>query len=125
MPECATLSMNPKEVTGINSKGIKTWLSWLGALKATKIEMTECPVALVKAFNSVFGALPAKIHLKSFYVPFYSDDLDEERHLLYTEGVNYKDGKVTSHIDPKTALGPTFALDAHPTYFKVIDPPKG
>lgn len=82
------------EVTSINSCGIREWIRWIMPHISASIIYRNCPKIIVDQINMVDGFLPNSGMVESFYVPYYSDDTDEEKHILFTYGKEYTENGI-------------------------------
>lgn len=74
-------------VSAINSIGIRAWIRWFSSLgSGVSLEFIRCPKALVMQMNMVEGFLPANSQVKSMQVPFYCEDCDEEKDVMFEVG---------------------------------------
>lgn len=71
------------EVERINSCGVRDWVNWLNALEAkgSEIVLVECSPAIVAQINLV-NNFTGQGSVKSFYVPYFCPECDEEKVLL-------------------------------------------
>jgi len=71
------------EVERINSCGVRDWVNWLGKLESqsTRAVLVECSPAIVAQINLVNNFTGTGV-VKSFYVPYFCPDCDEEKVLL-------------------------------------------
>lgn len=71
------------EVERINSCGVRDWVNWLSQIETnnTKVVLVECSPAIVAQINLVNNFTGAGI-VKSFYVPYFCPECDEEKVLL-------------------------------------------
>ena len=71
------------EVERINSCGVRDWVNWLGKLETqrTRIVLVSCSPAIVAQINLVNNFTGAGT-VKSFYVPYFCPDCDQEKLLL-------------------------------------------
>jgi anti-anti-sigma regulatory factor len=71
------------EVERINSCGVRDWVNWLNALEAkgAEIVLVECSPAIVAQINLV-NNFTGNGSVKSFYVPYFCPECDEEKVLL-------------------------------------------
>lgn len=71
------------EVERINSCGVRDWVNWLSQIEAnnTKVVLVECSPAIVAQINLVNNFTGSGI-VKSFYVPYFCPECDEEKVLL-------------------------------------------
>lgn len=71
------------EVERINSCGVRDWVNWLNALEAKggEIVLVECSPAIVAQINLV-NNFTGNGSVKSFYVPYFCPECDDEKVLL-------------------------------------------
>jgi hypothetical protein len=86
-----TLIFDFAEVTSINSCGIREWIRWIMPVATKSIIYRNCPKIIVDQINMVDGFLPNSGMVESFYVPYYSEDTGEEKHILFSFGKEYTD----------------------------------
>ncbi|HLU66537.1 MAG TPA: STAS domain-containing protein [Kofleriaceae bacterium] len=79
----ATVVIDLGEVERINSCGVRDWVNWLGRVEAKNIEvvLVECSPAIVAQINLVNNFTGNGV-VKSFYVPYFCPECDEEKVLL-------------------------------------------
>lgn len=114
-----------KDVNLINSYGIKNWCKWVIEHKEVPaISLEHCPFVFVKNFASIRGFLGDNMTVRSFYVPFYSDETHESQNILMTVGKDFTpDGfyKIPKAFDSK---GKEMEIDVDQlTYFKFLKKP--
>ncbi|HTJ44969.1 MAG TPA: hypothetical protein VL463_22835, partial [Kofleriaceae bacterium] len=75
------------EIERINSCGVRDWVNWLGKLEGnnTKVVLVECSPAIVAQINLVNNFTGSGV-VKSFYVPYFCPECDEEKVLLVEAG---------------------------------------
>jgi anti-anti-sigma regulatory factor len=71
------------EIERINSCGVRDWVNWLSKLenKGTRSVLVECSPAIVAQINLVNNFTGNGV-VKSFYVPYFCPECDEEKVLL-------------------------------------------
>lgn len=71
------------EIERINSCGVRDWVNWLGKLEGngTRSVLVECSPAIVAQINLVNNFTGTGV-VKSFYVPYFCPECDEEKVLL-------------------------------------------
>jgi anti-anti-sigma regulatory factor len=71
------------EIERINSCGVRDWVNWLSKLesKGTQSVLVECSPAIVAQINLVNNFTGSGV-VKSFYVPYFCSECDEEKVLL-------------------------------------------
>lgn len=107
-------------IKSINSCGIREWINWISSAQGSVV-YDKCPKIIVDQVNMVQGFLPASGKLNSFYVPYYSEDSDEEKVVLFREGHEYTsqgDLKPPAVVDSKGAEMEMDIIEAK--YFKFL-----
>ena len=71
------------EIERINSCGVRDWVNWLGKLEnqRTRVVLVSCSPAIVAQINLVNNFTGAGT-VKSFFVPYFCPDCDQEKLLL-------------------------------------------
>jgi anti-anti-sigma factor len=71
------------EVERINSCGVRDWVNWLSQIETNnaKVVLVECSPAIVAQINLV-NNFTGSGSVKSFYVPYFCPECDEEKVLL-------------------------------------------
>lgn len=71
------------EIERINSCGVRDWVNWLGTVEKnnTNCVLVECSPAIVAQINLV-NNFTGNGAVKSFYVPYFCPECDEEKVLL-------------------------------------------
>jgi anti-anti-sigma regulatory factor len=81
----STVIIDLGEVERINSCGVRDWVNWLGKVEGgrsnTEIVLVECSPAIVAQINLVNNFTGSGV-VKSFYVPYFCPECDEEKVLL-------------------------------------------
>src|SRR5688572_6381314 len=67
------------DVERINSCGTRDWVNWIAQLEARGVQpvLVECSPAIVAQLNLVKNFSGSAV-VKSFYVPYYCSECDEE-----------------------------------------------
>src|SRR5580765_5172789 len=78
-----TAVIDVSEIERINSCGVRDWVNWLGKAEkgGAKIVLVECSPAIVAQINLVNNFTGNGV-VKSFYVPYFCPECDEEKVLL-------------------------------------------
>ncbi len=78
-----TVVIDLGEVDRINSCGVRDWVNWLGRVEARNVDvvLVECSPAIVAQINLVNNFTGSGV-VKSFYVPYFCPECDEEKVLL-------------------------------------------
>ncbi len=89
-----TLFVQMAEVKYINSYGLSVWKKWMDEkVSVKKIILDSVPVVFIKQLQTFHNLISSNTEIKSFYVPFYSDELEEQKEVLLKEGIDYQQGK--------------------------------
>lgn len=78
-----TIVFDFKEVSSINSCGIRDWISFISPL-SQKIVYRNCPKIIIEQMNMVKGFLPEGSSIESFYAPFFCESCENEELVLLT-----------------------------------------
>jgi len=78
-----TAVIDVSEIERINSCGVRDWVNWLGKVEknGAKVILVECSPAIVAQINLVNNFTGNGV-VKSFYVPYFCPECDEEKVLL-------------------------------------------
>jgi len=97
----ADVVIDLQNVSSINSVGIRAWIMWFGNYQETHFNFVHCPKALVMQMNMVEGFLPGKSDVLSLEVPFFCEDCDEEKDVMFHVGkeINLENGQVKLTYD--------------------------
>ena len=117
----AKVIVDTGSVKSINSCGIREWIKWIGTAGDVGVEYFECPKIIVDQINMVQGFLPKKGRVQSFFVPFYSEALDQEKNVLFVHGKEYSDEGLVSTPEIKDEEGNEMEMDVvEAKYFKFL-----
>ncbi len=81
-------------IKALNSLGIRSWIKWINGNSKVDFVFENCPKVVVDHCNMISSFLPKKAKVKSFFVPYYSQESGEERNVLLRYGVDYDDKEV-------------------------------
>jgi hypothetical protein len=119
------LNLDLKDLTSINSLGIRNFHSWIYSIQCQRLRVLNCPRVFVNQLNLVAGFLPPKTEIESFFVPYYSEKTSEETSVLFTKFLEYKSvaGKTKISFPRVTdSQGNTMELDVlEDNYFRFLD----
>ena len=95
------------EVSAINSIGIRSWIMWFSEMSTVHFTFLNCPKALVMQMNMVEGFLPAQSQVLTMQVPFFCEDCDEEKEVMFEVGKEIKvsGGQVNLEYDKASICG--------------------
>lgn len=108
------VSINFKEVQSINSLGIRSWVNFLKDLSNREVHYEECPPIIVRQLNMVPSFL-GKAKVLSVFVPYVSDDTDEEKLVLVPSQKFEQNG--FSIDETLKEGGQEYELDGHPQQY--------
>ena len=117
------LQLNLNQVKSINSCGIREWMKWISGMgtQFREIQFVECPKVIVDQINMVQGFLPTNGRVSSFYVPFYSEESEEEKSILYSVGKEFQESGDFEHPDIKDSEGHSMDIDVvEAKYFRFL-----
>lgn len=128
------LELNPKKryvlelqnFKAINSMGIRSFVDWMRNFTSIPLSVISCPKFFVDQINMIVGLLPPHARIESFYVPYYSENQDEEQSVLYRLGTEYfLSGEHVKLNHPQIVAdskGEAMEIDIIPDrYFKFLD----
>lgn len=126
-PELLALKLNTEvvinldQVKMINSLGIREWIKFVGQLSQLKVEFIKCPKIFIDQVNMVQGFITANCKIKSFYVPYFNEDSNVEKNILYTYGAEYGEGFLNVKSSIKGDDGSDLDIDVvEQKYFKFL-----
>ncbi len=127
LPSGQDVPIDMNDVKSVNSVGIRSWLSWITPLaEGRTFVFMNVPQPVVLQMNMIEGFLPKGSRVETFYAPVYSEEKDEESHLLLKVGqdVAVEGGAVKININIENAMGGgDWELDVlEKSYFKFLLP---
>lgn len=123
IPQGTIFSLNLEEVRSINSCGIREWMQWFKQHEQIQWEIERMPKILVDQANMVAGFLSPQMKVLSFFVPYYNEDFDREKMVLYEYGQHFDDHEVRVYRLIQDS-GMEFELDVIPErYFRFLNRP--
>ena len=85
LSKAKTFIFNMQDLKQMNSIGVRNFLLFKSRIPIEcKIKYSFCPAIFVYQANTVFGVIDQRSSLISFYAPFYSQALDQEKLILLT-----------------------------------------
>ncbi len=123
------LVMDLKDVSLINSGGIRLWLQWMNGLKLLSpsliITVVDAPKIMIDQLNSFRNFIPSPYVVKSFFVPYFCEECNSshderlERNIHFTEMMDPKEIRLTAI--PCPTCGKNMEMDIFPEhYFKFL-----
>lgn len=117
----STVEINIDGVKSINSCGIREWIKWISTAGGATIQYQQCPKVIVDQINMVQGFLPQQGQVSSFYVPYYSEETDEEKSILFTNGKEFNELGLLQKPTVNDSKGNAMDMDViESKYFKFL-----
>jgi hypothetical protein len=110
------LIFNWKEITSINSCGVRNWVNYLKDLTGSEIAYEECPPLIVRQMNMIPSFMgPAQV--QSVYAPYVCENCEVEK-LILTEAKTFKDLSLLEHGKTcESCQKGEMELDGHPQQY--------
>jgi hypothetical protein len=99
----------------INSTGIREWLNWTKSYQDEGWHLNECPTHFINQLNMIDQFVPPKSKVVSFFVPFFSDELNEEK-IVLVDRASCTNGTLNVET-PKDSQGNEMDIDVIPEHF--------
>jgi hypothetical protein len=80
-----------ERVVVINSVGIRNWINWRKTIGVITV-FVNCPKAVIDQMNILNGFVAVNSVIESFYVPYYCEDCDLEKKVLYRSNLEFVRG---------------------------------
>jgi len=108
---------NFKDLTGINSCGIRNWVNFMKELKDREVSYEECPPALVRQMNMV-PSVVGNAKVLSVYVPYVCDACDHEAEILVkAEKFSGATVNVEDVVECDSCKKKEMVIDGHPDQY--------
>jgi len=121
IPKAESIEFNLAGLKSINSTGIREWIKYSSGLSGSTISFVHCPKVFIDQVNMVQGFTPSGSRINSFYVPYYNEDNDTEKNVLFTFGKEFTDSAVKPPPEVKDDTGAAMEIDIiESKYFKFI-----
>ena len=121
LPAEKIVEINLNEIKMINSLGIREWIKFVNSVQSKNVSITYCPKIFIDQVNMVQGFIPAEFKIKSFYVPYFNEDDDLEKSVLYVSGEDYGDGFLNVKSTINHDSGAVLDIDVmEQKYFKFL-----
>jgi len=111
--QSGALTMNFKEITAINSCGVRNWVNFMKTLAAREIHYSNCPPVVVKQMNMI-PSFVAHAKIDSVFVPYVCDNCDHEKMELVSAN---QFGSVQEVITCEKCGEAELELDGHPQQY--------
>lgn len=110
----APLVFNFKNLTGISSIGIRTWVNFLKELSGKEMYFEECSPLVVRQMNMVPSFLGSAT-VKSVFVPYVCENCEKEKLVLVKQDQFGKN--VTESFPCESCKQGEMELDGHPQQY--------
>jgi anti-anti-sigma regulatory factor len=109
-------------VTSINSVGIREWIKWIKTLpQNSPVSLRKAPKIIVDQINMIAGFLPPGTVIESFYVPYFSEETNSEKMVLFTAGQEFNGPNLAAPEGVADEAGNPMEMDVIPAkYFKFL-----
>ena len=94
LPRLSYLHFNLDGITLINSSGTREWTKLIGNAQHIEITISHCPKVFIDQVNTVEGFLTSNCKIVSFYVPYFNEDTNVEKNLLFEHGKNFNEKEI-------------------------------
>ena len=120
-PGTSEVEVDFLNLSGLNSLGIKNWITWVKTFGSAKLTIRESPRIIVEQMNMIEGFLPAGSLVESFYVPYFCEADESELLVKWIRGTHYKDGAVVEFPQVEDEKMRIFEMDvSKEKYFRFI-----
>lgn len=125
IPDAAEIHLHLGQLSRINSLGVRSFINWISPLANERIVIYDAPKCFIDQLNMVDGFLPSRARIRSFYVPYYSEETSEETQVLFSIGLNfylYEGHWKFSFPEIYDSRGNLMSVDIQPErYFKFLE----
>jgi hypothetical protein len=94
LPRLSYLHFNLDGITLINSSGTREWTKLIGNAQHIEVTVSHCPKVFIDQVNTVEGFLTKNCRILSFYVPYFNEDTNVEKNLLFENGKNFNESEI-------------------------------
>lgn len=77
------------QIKMINSLGIREWIKFMNSFSSKEIAFINTPKIFIDQINMVQGFITPNCSVQSFYVPYFNEDTNSEKNILYSFGKEY------------------------------------
>lgn len=113
--------INLEQIKMINSLGIREWIKFVAVLSQSQVELQKCPKIFIDQVNMVQGFITPNFKIMSFYVPYFNEDANIEKNVLYSFGQEYGDGFLNVKDSVNSEDGSELEIDVvEQKYFKFL-----
>ena len=111
--QSGTIVINFKEISGINSCGVRNWVNFIKTLSGQEVHYANCPPTVVKQMNMI-PSFVAHAKVDSVFVPYVCDNCDNEKLELVSVD---KFGSVQEVMKCEKCGQEELELDGHPQQY--------
>jgi len=119
------LTLDLEYFQSVNSIGIVHFMRWIKQFAAIQIQIEKCPKFFVDQINMVGGLLPKTAKIQSFYVPYFCEEDESSKMVLYTLGREYQRAEGQIQLKHPKVVGSNneaFELDVFDSkFFRFLD----
>lgn len=90
LPKSDSLEVDLVDLTLINSMGIRIFKDWVHKLEIPELRFSYCPRIFIDQVNMVAEFIPKNSKIQSFYVPYFNEQSEEEKDVLFIRDENFK-----------------------------------
>lgn len=120
-PTVPSLTINLDAIDSINSIGIREWIKLMTKLATSQISLIKCPKVFIDQVNMVKGFLPANAQIESFYVPYFSEEKNIEKKVLFEKDKHFTQNFINYNSTITDEAGVSYEIDVIDSkYFKFI-----
>ena len=83
------ITIDLKEITMLNSVGLRSWVLWIKSIEQDVIVLRHCPNVAVHQMNILEGFMPLKTIVESFEVPYNCESCGEDTLTWAKRGEQY------------------------------------
>ena len=98
------------DLKSINSLGVKAWIEWLSDAPDAHYIFANCPEIFVHQANIMAGFLPSNFEIKSFFIPYFSEDQDTDKYFLFEYEKDYSKENFSFPDKITDSTGVTFCV---------------
>ena len=119
--ETKEIELNLLQLSGLNSLGIKSWVTWTKTFGPAQLFLRDCPRIIVEQMNMIEGFIPAGSKVESFLVPYFCEADESELMVKWVRGTHYKDGNTIAFPEVKDEKKRNYEMDvSKDKYFRFI-----
>lgn len=111
-----SVTVNFKNVTSINSLGVRNWVNFLKEIPGTEIFYQECPPLIVRQLNMVPSFL-AHAKVLSVFVPYVCDNCETESLVLLESSSFHNKNSIPETKPCESCKKGEMELDGHPQQY--------